>query len=263
MPKSRKPSGQGSERARRRRRDRRAGRSRAATGRDGRRRVPPLARSRSAGRRRAAAPADRARHARRRGRPALASALAELDRRLAQFEEDVARERTLRRRRRSRAGAACARKKPTLTPRSAGQRRTPLRRRCARAAEADSVVAAVGEDLRRTDRRARRPHRAPQPARRATAREQSERVGAAWKARSPNIEAGLAGRDGREPARSRGARRRGRKPRRPPSAQAEAGGACAPKPRIRRRAQGPRRRARPARRRRTRACSASTPKPRR
>ena len=57
--------------------------------------------------------------------------LAELDRRLAQFEEDVARERTLVADAEA-ALAQLAQEEETLAQRSARQRRAPLRRRCPR-----------------------------------------------------------------------------------------------------------------------------------
>ena len=115
--------------------------------------------------------------------------LAELDRRLAQFEEDVARERTLV----ADAEAALAQltqEEETLRNdvRASAERRTGVD---ARAAEADSVVTAAETELRRVDRRACRPHRAAQPTHRRR-RASNPSASPASKARLANIEAGLA-----------------------------------------------------------------------
>ena len=130
--------------------------------------------------------------------------LAELDRRLAQFEEDVARERTLVADAEA-ALAQLAQEEETLAPRSAGQRRTPLRRRCPRG-RGRQRRQRRGKDLRRIDRRAGRPHRAPQPAHGDRAR--AVRARRAHGKRNRQYR-GRPRRRLREPARPRGAGRRG------------------------------------------------------
>ena len=174
--------------------------------------------------------------------------LAELDRRLAQFEEDVARERTLVADAEA-ALAQLAQEEETLRHevRASAERRSGVD---ARAAEADSVVSAAEKTFGEltgalADLTARRNQLT------ATAREQSERV-ARMESEIANIEAGLAAAsESRPDLAAHGRRGRKRAGRRWPC---RAGGACR-RSRAWRRPQEPRRRAHPAGRRRTRGAA--------
>ncbi len=239
--------GQGPERPRGRRRHHRAERSRQGPRGSSRRRAA-APRGRGPAGCRAAAPADRPRHARRRGDPRPRT-----PRRARPAAGAVRRGRHPRtragRRRRSGAGAARAGRRNAAAG-GPDQRRAAHRRRCPRG-RGRCGRHRGRKDLRRTDRPAGRSHRAPQPA--DADRPRTGRAHRADGQRDRQYRGGPRGRE-RKPSGCRGARNRGRERAgrgRPGRAEHGRG-----RSRARRGAQASRSRPPPARRRRARGAAA-------
>ena len=184
--------------------------------------------------------------------------MAELDRRLVQLGDDIERERRLAADARSRARAACAAKKRTCSARSKPTTSGAPASTSA-VAQADAVLAEVGKSRRRTDRHARRPHRAAPCA--GTCRARARRPGGAAGGRNRR------GRSGARTARDRSGRAdvaplaKAVETTQTAVAEAEAATLRAEAAHSAAR-QSARRRSRAARRGRAQRRSASTPKPR-